>query len=131
MVALATVKDAPSYVINPALYDNVPYDARKSFDPVTLAVSTTVVLAVHPSVPAQTVKDLVALIKANPSKYNYSTAGVGSPGHLVGEMLRQSGSARCASLDRWAGASGRRALAPGSDPAAGGVSALRDGGRDV
>jgi tripartite-type tricarboxylate transporter receptor subunit TctC len=76
----------PSYVINPALYDKIPYDARKSFDPVTLAVSTTVVLAVHPSVPAQTVKDLVALIKTNPSKYNYATAGVGSPGHLVGEM---------------------------------------------
>jgi hypothetical protein len=57
----------PSYVINPALYDKIPYDARKSFDPVTLAVSTTVVLAVHPSVPAQTVKDLVALIKTNPS----------------------------------------------------------------
>jgi tripartite-type tricarboxylate transporter receptor subunit TctC len=80
----------PSYVINPALYDKIPYDARKSFDPVTLAVSTTVVLAVHPSLPAQTVKDLVALIKINPSKYNYATAGVGSPGHLVGEMLRQS-----------------------------------------
>ena len=80
----------PSYVINPALYDKIPYDARKSFDPVTLAVNTTVVLAVHPSVPAQTVKDLIALIKTNPSKYNYATAGVGSPGHLVGEMLRQS-----------------------------------------
>jgi tripartite-type tricarboxylate transporter receptor subunit TctC len=80
----------PSYVINPALYDKIPYDARKSFDPVTLAVSTTVVLAVHPSVPAQTVKDLIALIKTIPSKYNYATAGVGSPGHLVGEMLRQS-----------------------------------------
>src|SRR5260370_40412459 len=39
----------PSYLINPALYDKIPYDARKSFDPVTLAVSTTVVLAVHPS----------------------------------------------------------------------------------
>jgi tripartite-type tricarboxylate transporter receptor subunit TctC len=80
----------PSYVINPALYDEVPYDAHKSFDPVTLAVSTTVVLAVHPSVPAQTVKDLIAVINANPGKYNYATAGPGSPGHLVGEMLRQS-----------------------------------------
>jgi tripartite-type tricarboxylate transporter receptor subunit TctC len=80
----------PSYVINPALYDEVPYDARKSFDPVTLAASTTVVLAVHPSVPAQTVKDLIAVIKANPGKYDYATAGPGSPGHLVGEMLRQS-----------------------------------------
>src|SRR5262249_40991284 len=58
----------PSYVINPALYDKIPYDARKSFDPVTLAVSTTVVVAIHPSVSAQTVKDLVALIKTNPGK---------------------------------------------------------------
>jgi tripartite-type tricarboxylate transporter receptor subunit TctC len=80
----------PSYVINPALYDEVPYDARKSFDPVTLAVSTTVVLAIHPAVPAQTLRDLVALAKASPGKYNYATAGLGSPGHLVGEMLRQS-----------------------------------------
>lgn len=80
----------PSYVINPALYDDVPYDARTSFDPVTLAVSTSVVLAVHPAVPAQTITDLIALIKANPGKYNYATAGPGSPGHLVGEMLRQS-----------------------------------------
>ena len=80
----------PSYVINPALYEKVPYDARTSFDPVTLAVSTTVVLAVHPSVPAQTLKELIALIKTDPSKYNYATAGVGSPGHMVGEMLRQS-----------------------------------------
>lgn len=56
----------------------------ESFDPVTLAVSTTVVLAVHPSVPAQTIKDLIVLIKTNPSKYNFATAGVGSPGHMVG-----------------------------------------------
>jgi tripartite-type tricarboxylate transporter receptor subunit TctC len=80
----------PSYVINPALYDKIPYDARKSFDPVTLAVSTTVVLSVHPGVPALTVRDLIDLIKANPGKYNYATAGVGSPGHMVGEMLHQS-----------------------------------------
>lgn len=80
----------PSYVINPSLYDKIPYDARKSFDPVTLAVSTTVVLAVHPFVPAQTLKELIALIKTNPSRYNYAMAGLGSPGHMVGEMLRQS-----------------------------------------
>jgi tripartite-type tricarboxylate transporter receptor subunit TctC len=80
----------PSFVINPALYDKVPYNARTSFDAVTLAVSTTVVLAVHPSVPAQTLRGLVALIKSNAHKYNYATAGVGSPGHIVGEMLRQS-----------------------------------------
>jgi tripartite-type tricarboxylate transporter receptor subunit TctC len=80
----------PNYVINPALYGKVPYDARKSFDPVTLAVSSTIVLAVNPSVAARTLNELVGLIKADPSKYNYATAGVGSPGHMVGEMLRQS-----------------------------------------
>ncbi len=62
----------PSYVINPALYDKVPYDFPKDFDPVTLAVATTLVLTVHPSVPARTVKELVALIKANPGKYSYA-----------------------------------------------------------
>jgi len=77
-----------SYVVNPALYERVPYDPQRSFDPVTLAASTTVLLAVNPSMPARTVEDLVALIKANPGKYNYASGGVGSPGHLVGEQLR-------------------------------------------
>src|SRR5882757_886873 len=47
----------PSYVINPTLYGKVPYDLQKDFDPVTLAVATTLVLTVHPSVPARTVKE--------------------------------------------------------------------------
>ena len=57
----------PSYVINPTLYDKVPYEFEKDFDPVTLAVATTLVLTVHPSVRARTVDDLVALIKAIPA----------------------------------------------------------------
>ena len=65
----------PSYVINPTLYDKVPYEFEKDFDPVTLAVATTLVLTVHPSVPARTVDDLVALIKANPGKYSYASPG--------------------------------------------------------
>jgi tripartite-type tricarboxylate transporter receptor subunit TctC len=47
-------------------------------------------LAVHPSLPARTVKDLVALIKANPGKYNYASAGTGTPAHLLGEQFRLS-----------------------------------------
>ena len=79
------------FVVNPALYGKVPYDPIKSFDPVTLAASTTVLLAVNPVVPARTVEDLIALIKANPGKYNYASGGgVGSPGHLAGEQFRQS-----------------------------------------
>jgi tripartite-type tricarboxylate transporter receptor subunit TctC len=80
----------PSYVINPTLYDKVPYDFEKDFDSVTLMVATTLVLTVHPSVPAQTVTELIALIKANPGKYSYASPGTGTPGHLVGEQFRLS-----------------------------------------
>jgi tripartite-type tricarboxylate transporter receptor subunit TctC len=80
----------PSYVINPTLYDKVPYDLHRDFDPVTLAVATTLVLTVHPSVPARTVSELVALIRASPGKYSYASPGTGTPGHLVGETFRLS-----------------------------------------
>src|SRR6202011_3105421 len=77
-----------SYVVNPTLFDKIPYDADKDFDPVTLAVTSTTVLTVTPMVPATTVKDLIALIKANPGKYSYSTAGAGTQAHLAGEQFR-------------------------------------------
>ena len=79
-----------SYVVNPSLFDKVPYDPIKDFDPITCAVTTPMVLAVHPSLPAHTVQDLVALVKANPGKYSFASGGVGSPGHLVGAQLRVS-----------------------------------------
>jgi tripartite-type tricarboxylate transporter receptor subunit TctC len=79
---------AAALVINPTLYGKVPYDPVKDFDPVTLAVTSTVVLTVHPSLPVQTVKDLVALIASNPGKYSYASPGTGSPPHLVGELFR-------------------------------------------
>ena len=78
-------------VINPSLYDSVPYDPIRDFDPVTLAVSTTTVLTVHPSVPAQSLGDLVALIRGNPgSKYSFASPGTGTPSHLLGELFRLS-----------------------------------------
>ena len=82
--------DGANFVVNPALYSSVPYDPFKQFDPVTLAVTSAVVLTVHPSVPAKTVRDLVALIKANPSKYSYASPGTGTPPQLVGELFRLS-----------------------------------------
>jgi tripartite-type tricarboxylate transporter receptor subunit TctC len=81
---------ATPLAINPSLYDSVPFDPIKDFDPVTLAVSTTTVLAVHPSVPAQTTRDLVALIRANPGKYSFASPGTGTPSHLLGELFRLS-----------------------------------------
>jgi tripartite-type tricarboxylate transporter receptor subunit TctC len=80
----------PSYVVNPTLYRDPPYRFEKDFDPVSLAVLTTLVIAVHPSVPAQTLQELVALIKANPRKFSYASPGAGTPGHLVGEVFRLS-----------------------------------------
>src|SRR6202163_1186127 len=77
-----------SYVVNPTLFDKIPCDPDKDFDPVTLAVTSTTVLTVNPMVPATTVKGLVALIKANPGKFSYSTAGAGTQAHLTGEQFR-------------------------------------------
>jgi tripartite-type tricarboxylate transporter receptor subunit TctC len=79
-----------SYVINASLYSKVPYDRDKDFEPVALAVTTTQVLVVTPSMPVQTAKELVDLIKRNPGAYNYASPGVGTPGHMVGELLRLS-----------------------------------------
>jgi tripartite-type tricarboxylate transporter receptor subunit TctC len=82
--------DAIGYCANPSLYAKVPYDPITDFDAVGIAATTMQVLAVHPSVPAQTVQELVALIRANPGKYSYSSAGVGTGAHLTGELFRTS-----------------------------------------
>lgn len=75
-------------VINPALFDKVPFDAYKDFEPVALAVSFPTAFVVHPSVPAKTVKELVDYIKANTGKYNFASPGLGTPSHLLGEQFR-------------------------------------------
>ena len=75
---------------NPFLYSHVPYDPLKDFDAVTLGAATPVVLAINPSVPAQTVKELVALIRANAGKYSYASPGIGTPPQLVGGLFQQS-----------------------------------------
>jgi len=79
-----------SYVVNPTLFNKIPYDPYKDFEPVTLAVTSTTVVTIHPSVPAKTVKDLVAVIRANPGKYSYASAGAGTQAHLAGEQFRLS-----------------------------------------
>ncbi|MCC6779273.1 MAG: tripartite tricarboxylate transporter substrate binding protein [Hyphomicrobiales bacterium] len=79
-----------SHVVNPSLFERIPYDPEKDFDPVTLAVSSTAVLSVNPSVPARTVKELVDVIRANPGKYNFASPGAGTQAHLAGEQFRMS-----------------------------------------
>lgn len=80
----------PNIVVNPAMYDTVPYDPYKDFDPVTIAVSAPTVLSVHPSVAVQTVKDLVTLIRSGGGKYSFASPGTGTPPHLIGEHFRLS-----------------------------------------
>ena len=78
---------ASTMTINPALYANLPYDAVKSFTPVSLIAWTPLVLVVHPSLPVKSVPELVALAKARPGQIYYGSAGSGSVLHLAGEML--------------------------------------------
>jgi len=73
--------------VNPSLFPNIPYDTLKDFAPLMLLARSYSMLAVHPSVPANNLRELVALAKANPGKYSYATGGVGTTQHLSGELL--------------------------------------------
>jgi tripartite-type tricarboxylate transporter receptor subunit TctC len=78
----------PSFVINPSLYAKLAYDPIRDFTPVILAVASPHVLLVNPSFPAKTVKELVALAKANPGKYSYASAGTGQSAQLAAELFK-------------------------------------------
>jgi tripartite-type tricarboxylate transporter receptor subunit TctC len=77
-----------SYVVNPSLYPKIPYDPYKDFIPVTVVGDSPNILMVNPSVPANTVAELVAYIKANPRKLSYASPGTGTTPHLSGELFR-------------------------------------------
>jgi len=79
-----------SFIVNPSLYPKIPYDPYKDFAPVMLAAVSPNVLTVHPSIPASNVKELVAHIKANPGKYSFASAGLGTTPHLSGELFKLS-----------------------------------------
>src|SRR5689334_20053852 len=79
-----------SHATNISLYKNLPYDVLRDFAFVTLLASSPSVVIVHPSVPAKTVKQLVALAKAKPGALNYASTGPGSATYLAGEMLKSA-----------------------------------------
>jgi tripartite-type tricarboxylate transporter receptor subunit TctC len=79
-----------SIVVNPSLYAKIPYDPYKSFIPVTNAAASPNVFTVHPSVPAKSMQELIALAKNNPKKYNVATPGVGTTPDLGAELLRMT-----------------------------------------
>src|SRR5215510_9752301 len=71
-----------SFTSNPSLFAKLPYDSVRDFAPVSLLASAPVVLIVHPSVPARTLQELIALAKARPGELNFATGGAGSATHL-------------------------------------------------
>ena len=85
-VGLITVS---MFTMAPALYAKLPYDPVKDFSPMAGMSVWPNMLVVHPSVPAKTVPELIALLKANPGKYNMASSGSGTTIHLAGEMFKQ------------------------------------------
>jgi tripartite-type tricarboxylate transporter receptor subunit TctC len=77
-----------AHAFNPAMYKKLPYDPEKAFAPIGMVAAGPVALTVHPSVPARSVEELIALAKANPGKLNYATAGIGSFQHLASELFK-------------------------------------------
>jgi tripartite-type tricarboxylate transporter receptor subunit TctC len=75
-------------VINPALYDKLPYDPVGDLAPISLAVFTPIILVVHNDVPARSVQELVALARVQPGKLTFGSAGGGTPSRLAGELFR-------------------------------------------
>ncbi len=76
-----------AFVANPSLMKKVPYDTETDLVPVSLVSTSTLVMAVHPSVPARSIKDLIALAKAKPGSLNYGSASTGAGNHLMMERF--------------------------------------------
>ena len=97
--AVQTAKAAPdgytimggtisTHAINASLYKTLPYDPVKDFTPITLIARVPNLLVVNPDVPAKNLKELIALMKANPSKYTFASSGNGTSQHLSGELFK-------------------------------------------
>jgi tripartite-type tricarboxylate transporter receptor subunit TctC len=84
------LQDITTHAINVALYSKLPYDSVKDFTYIAMVASTPLMLVVHPSTPAKSVNELIALLKANPGKYTYGSSGNGTIVHLSAEMLKSA-----------------------------------------
>ena len=77
-----------AFAANPALYAKLPFDSLKDFTPVSMVTIVPTVLAIHPSIPARSVRELIALAKAKPDSLNFASAGNGTINHLAPELLK-------------------------------------------
>lgn len=82
------VMGAAAFAINVSLYRKLPFDPVKDFVPVSLVAATPNILAVHPAVPAKSVRELIRLAKAKPESLNYASAGNGTTSHLAAELFK-------------------------------------------
>lgn len=85
-----TMGTTSTHVIAPLAYSNVKYDPVRDFVPITLVASTPYLLVLNPSVKAANIKEFIALVKSQPGKLNYASAGAGSTTHLAMEMLKNA-----------------------------------------
>jgi len=76
-----------AHAVNPSIYANLPFDTAKDFAPIALLITSANVLAIHPSVPARTLREFIALAKSKPAQLTYGSAGTASASHLAGELL--------------------------------------------
>ena len=84
------VTDGSMFSINPSIYKSISYDYKRDFVPVSLAARAPLYLAVHPKVPANNLRELVALIKSKPGTMSYGSSGIGSTHHLSMEAMKSA-----------------------------------------
>jgi tripartite-type tricarboxylate transporter receptor subunit TctC len=112
------------YAVNPALYESLPYDPFKSFVPICELATSPNVFAVKPDLGVKTMKEFVAMAKANPEKFNISTAPVGTTPHLEAEVLKvREGLTKVASVPYGGGGEALQALLSGTVQLSSGVLA--------
>lgn len=102
-----------SYTVTPFLVKNIPYDPVKSFTPITQVATQALVLAIHPSLPVNSVKELIAYAKTHPGKLNVGVASMGGAGHVAAEYFKQETKTQTASVMYKGGAPMLIALAGG------------------
>ena len=77
-----------THAINASLYSKMPYDTVKDFAPITRTGAATIIMIAHPSVPAKSIKEFIALATAKPGQFSFASPGSGTPHHLAGELLK-------------------------------------------
>jgi tripartite-type tricarboxylate transporter receptor subunit TctC len=103
---------APAHTANPSLM-KLNFDTARDFLPISNIIEQPMVIAVHPSVPANNLRELIDLLRANPDKYNFGTSGAGGPQHLMGEIFKAATSTRIVHIPYKGAAPAAQALLAG------------------